>query len=463
MLFRTLIVLACVAAGLLAQEDRGGRVDEIFAEWNKPGTPGAAVAVIQGGKLVYEKGYGMANLEYDIPVTPLTVYHVASVSKQFTAMALVLLEQDGKLSLEDDVHTYLPELPDYGHKITIRNLLQHTSGIRDQWQTLSLAGWRMDDVITQKQILRMLFHQKELNFSPGTRHLYSNGGYTLAAEIVARVSAKPFRDFCEERIFRPLGMSRTHFHQDHRRIVRDRAYSYEHSQDGYEASPLNYANAGATSLFTTAPDLVKWLDNFREPKVGGRAAVARLQEQAVLADGKKIDYALGVSIGAYRGLKTVSHGGGDAGYRSYVVWFPELELGVAVVSGLGSFNPGGAANRVAAIFAGPKMTAETASPKPVRQGDGATGEFDAKDLGQYAGVYWSDELETQYTIVVKAGKLVADHPHHGEITLTPVGKDQCRGGAWFMQEVRFLRDQAGRITGLTLGGGRVGAIRFARK
>src|SRR6202035_3599279 len=151
-------------------------------------TPGAAVAVIEHGKLVYEKGYGLANLEYNIPITPQTIFHVASVSKQFTAMAIVLLEQDGKLSIDDDIHKYLPELPDYGAKITLRNLLQHTSGIRDQWQTLALAGWNIEDVITQDQLLRMIFRQKELNFPPGTRDLYSNAGFTLLAEIVTRVS-----------------------------------------------------------------------------------------------------------------------------------------------------------------------------------------------------------------------------------------------------------------------------------
>ena len=225
-LLELLVFLAIAPIGLFAQEDRTKRVDDLFESWSKPGTPGAAVAIIQHGKLVYEKGYGLANLEYDIPVTPQTIYHVASVSKQFTAMALVLLEQEGKLSLEDEVHKYLPELPDYKHPITLRQLLQHTSGIRDQWQTLALAGWRLDDVITQEQILRLLFHQKELNFVPGTRHLYSNGGYTLAAEVVARVSGKPFPEFCQDRIFGPLAMTRTHFHQDHRRIVHDRAYSY---------------------------------------------------------------------------------------------------------------------------------------------------------------------------------------------------------------------------------------------
>jgi CubicO group peptidase (beta-lactamase class C family) len=547
-LHRFAFILTAAIAALSAQDDPAARIDDIFKPWNKPGTPGAAVAVIRDGKLVFQKGYGIANLEYDVPISPGTIFHVASVSKQFTAMALVLLEQEGKLSLEDDIRKYLTELPDYGHKIAIRNLLQHTSGIRDQWQTLSLAGWRMDDVITQKQILRMLFHQKELNFEPGTRHLYSNGGYTLAAEIVARVSGKPLPEFCDERIFRPLGMTHTHFHDDHRRIVRDRAYSYEKTGDGFRASPLNYANAGATSLFTTAPDLVKWLDNFRDPKVGGPKAIARLQEQAVLTDGEKVDYALGLAIGKFRGLRTVSHGGADAGYRSYVVWFPDQQLGVAVVSNLATFNTGGIANRVAEVYLEQKMTAppEVAKPaarqyitldpgtldrytgayrlsdiglvtiqvkdgkllgaaqgqpstelKPVAPGRfyveqidteveftpqaggnmrmklsgggmNAEGErvtiapFDSKDLAQYPGTYWSDELETQYTIVVKDGKLVADHAHHGEIALTPVSKDQFRGAAFFMQEVTFMRDGGGRITGMTVGGGRVTAIRFAR-
>ena len=551
---KLLLFLATAPIVLCAREDDAKRLDDLFQTWNQPVTPGAAVAVIQHGKLVFEKGYGLANLEYDIPVTPQTVYHVASVSKQFTAMALVLLEQEGKLSLADDVHKYLPELPDYGHPITLRQLLQHTSGIRDQWQTLGLAGWRLDDVITQKQILGLLFRQKELNFAPGTAHLYSNGGYTLAAEVVARVSGKPFPDFCQERIFGPLAMTHTHFHQDHRRIVHDRAYSYERSGEDYQASPLNYANVGATSLFTTASDLVRWLDNFRDPKVGGRAAIDKLQEQAVLANGKKIDYALGLVVGSYRGLKTVSHGGGDAGYRSYVLWFPEQELGITVVSGLASFDSGGTANKVAEVFLADKMTPEPAKPPQpptphtprqyitlepraldqyvghykmdagldadVRKKDGklvaevpgqgtaelhplATNRFfieqingelefvakpgsplrlkfthegntingertamapwEASGLEQYQGVYWSDELETQYTITLKSGKRTAEHVRHGEIALIPASQDRFKTMEWFMPEANFLRDSSNRVSGLTLGGGRVAAIRFNRK
>ena len=552
MLFRLSIALAAATMGLVAQYQTGTRIDAIFEQWNKPSTPGASVAVIRDGKLIYEKGYGVANLEYDIPIKPETIFHVASVTKQFTAMALVLLEEDGKLSIDDDIHKYLPELPDYGHKIAIRNLLQHTSGIRDQWQTLGIAGWRLDEVITQQQILGVLFRQKELNFPPGAQHLYSNGGYTLAAEIVARVSGVTFPEFCAKRIFQPLEMSHTHVHDDLRRIVPNRAYSYNRAGNSFEAAPLNYANAGATSLFTTAPDLVRWLDNFREPKVGGKRAIERMEEQAVLADGKKIDYALGVSISKYRGLTTVSHNGADAGYRSEVLWFPEQSLGIAILSNVGNFNTTNIANKVAEVYLEDKMTAAvppagkskeaprtyiTIDPAALPQyagnysmgpglilntsvkdgrlfggpagqqqlelkpigparfyaeqqraelqfmpkagggmslrfiGAGGTidGErvnsdpFDPGDLRSYAGVYWSDELETQYTIVAKDGKLFAEHMRHGEIALSAVAKDQFRSGTWFMPDIHFRRGADGKVATMTLGGGRVTGIEFVRR
>ena len=193
--------VVCLPMLVFSQDDPVKRIDTVFQAWNNTSGPGASVSIIEEGRPILEKGYGLANLEDDVSIRPDTIFHVASVSKQFTAMALVLLEQEGRLSIDDDVHKYLPELSDYGYTIKIRNLLQHTSGIRDQWQTLALAGWSLEDVITQDQILRMLFRQKELNFPPGSKHLYSNGGYTLAAEIVARVSGKPFPLFCAERIF----------------------------------------------------------------------------------------------------------------------------------------------------------------------------------------------------------------------------------------------------------------------
>jgi CubicO group peptidase (beta-lactamase class C family) len=534
---------------LLGQADQAKQVDAIFQEWNNASGPGAAVSVIRDGHVILEKAYGLADLEYDIPIKPDTIFHVASVSKQFTAMALILLEQDHKLSLEDDIHKYLPELPDYGHPVTIRNLLQHTSGIRDQWQTLALAGWSLEDVITQDQILRMLFRQKELNFVPGSEHLYSNGGYTLAAEIVTRVSGKPFPEFCADRIFQPLGMTHTHFHQDLDQIVKNRAYSYSKTNTGFANAPLNYANVGATSLFTTATDLTKWLDHFRDPVIGGKAAIARQQEQAVLADGKKIDYALGVSIGKYRGLRTISHSGGDAGFRSYVCWYPDQQLGVAVVSNLASFSPAREANKVAAVYLASQMSPDVALPPTKRTYvtvDSAilatlAGTYPLPQIGQtlvvvaeggkllaggpiqppmemkplspsrfyvepleaeiefvsapsddmkvkitqpggvnegvrtanppkaeidllaYPGVYWSEELETQYTFSIKDGKLIATQAHHGIIHLTPKTKDSFSSDQWFMGEANFVRDPDGHVTAVLLGGGRLRGIRFVKK
>jgi CubicO group peptidase (beta-lactamase class C family) len=345
-------------------------------------------------------------------------------------------------------------LPDYGRRVTIRNLLQHTSGIRDQWQTLGLAGWRLDDIITQDQILRMLFRQKELNFDPGSRHLYSNGGYSLAAEIVHRVSGKGFDQFAAERIFQPLGMTRTHVHDDVTHVVPGRAYSYSRSADGYSNAPLNYSNAGATSLFTTAPDLCKWLDNFRLGKVGGERAIARLEEQALI-DGKQIDYALGVSVGKYRGLKTVGDNGADAGFRSAVVWFPDQQFGVAVLANLGSINPTLLANRVAEAYLEGEMQPVAPGPLPPARPPAPT--FEPADLASYAGTYWSDELETQYTIRVKDGKLIAMHAHHGEIALMQTAKDTFRSNTWFMPEVTFVSG------GMVAGGGRVTGIRFVKR
>jgi CubicO group peptidase (beta-lactamase class C family) len=413
------VVAAEKAKAPVAQENSpGSQIDAAFKEWDSPTTPGASVAVIDKGKIVFAKGYGVANFEYGVPIKPETIFHVASVSKQFTAMAVVLLESDGKLSLDDDVHKYLPELPDYGKKISIRNLLQHTSGIRDQWQTLALAGWDLQDVITQDQILRMMFRQKELNFPPGSRYLYSNAGFTLLAEIVARVSGEKFPKFCNERIFIPLQMTHTHFHQDLTQIVPDRAYSYRKQGEGYAIAPLNYANVGATSLFTTASDLVKWLDNFRTLKVGGAAALAEMQERGVLTDGTKIDYGLGLSLGSYRGLQTVSHGGADAGYRSDVLWFPAQQLGVAVVSNLASFNPDRLAKRVAEIYLGDQMT--PAEDKPASAASPAF-TVDPKDLEQYVGVYQIAKLDQDMRTVTADGKLWVAGNGSERLELHPLG------------------------------------------
>ena len=265
-------------------------VDQLFAQWAGPDSPGASIAIIQNGKIVYSQGYGSANLEYGVPNTPATVFDLASVSKQFTAFAIYLLAQDGKLSLDDDVRKHLPKLHDFGKVITIRQLLHHTSGVRDQSNLLLLAGWRLEDVITDEDVARLLFQQTELNFAPGDRFLYSNSGYTLLAMVVKQVSGKTLPEFAKERIFDPLGMAHTHFQDDYGIVVKDRAYSYARQPDGQ----YQYVALSTSSLFSTIGDLARWDENFYTGEVGGPALLAQMQEKGKLNNGKEIEYASGL-------------------------------------------------------------------------------------------------------------------------------------------------------------------------
>jgi CubicO group peptidase (beta-lactamase class C family) len=327
-----------------------------------PDAPGLALAVVQDGHVVFKRGWGLASLDYGIPITPSTVFHVASVSKQFTAFAITLLDQQRKLSVDDDVRKYVPEMHDFGKPITLRHLVYHTSGLRDQWDLLVLAGWRMDDVITQDDILWMLRHQRELNFAPGEENLYCNSGYTLLAEVVSRVSGKSFVEFTRDEMFRPLGMTNTHFHLDHEAVVRNMAYSYSPGPGGtFRKSVLSYANVGATSLFTTAEDLARWIANFEDGKVGGPEVRRQMQEKGKLNSGKEIDYGFGLAIGELRKARTISHSGGDAGYRSYLLWLPEHHLGVALLSNAGNMDVIGIAEMAAEVFREGKL-----APRPTR-------------------------------------------------------------------------------------------------
>ncbi len=358
--FRRLILfmimgLFCCSHSLFAQRfstlpvDMGKRIDETFLAWDTAWTPGVAVAVVKNGEIAFKNGYGLAHLEYDIPITSQTIFHIASISKQFTTFSILLLEADGKLSLDDDIRKHIPEIPDFGATITLRHLAHNISGLRDQWNLLAMAGWRLDDIITTEQVLRLLARQKELNFQPGEEYLYSNSGFTLLAEVVARVSGKSFPEFTRERIFEPLGMQSTLFYDDHEKIVRNRAYSYAARNGEYRKRVLSYATAGATSLFTTVEDLSLWALNFDNLTVGNADIIKKMNTQGVLNDGTEISYALGQVIGTYRGIPMISHGGADAGYRTFLARFPEHDASVIVFSNDGGFSSNAMAMKVADI------------------------------------------------------------------------------------------------------------------
>jgi CubicO group peptidase (beta-lactamase class C family) len=393
-------VLAAQAAAQtpVRVEPRGttpeAQIDRLLSAYNHSNAPGAVVGVVRNGELVFVKGYGMANLEYDVPNTVGTIFHMASVSKQFAAFAVAMLAQEGKLSLDDDIRKHLPEMHDFGTPVTVRHLIHHTSGLRDQWTLWSMAGGRMDDVITHENLLALAQRQTELNFAPGSEHLYSNTGYSLIAEIVARVTGQTFGEWMRATVFEPLGMRQTQIYDDHERIVKQRAYSYQQGlEGGYRKSVLSYANQGATSLFTTAGDLARWLGNFHTGQVGGPALIEQMQERGVLTSGDTITYAFGITVDEHRGLRRLQHGGADAGYRTMVAYYPELAAGVVVLSNVASFDVGGTARALAEAFFAEEMPAPLAASTPVQEvrptarPARGVGAVSTALLDRYAGTY----------------------------------------------------------------------------
>ncbi|PWF48590.1 serine hydrolase [Massilia glaciei] len=429
--------LAITPAACSAPLPPSKQVDQLLEKWDKPGMPGAAVAVIQDGKIVYRRGVGMANIEHDAPNKPTTVFHVASMSKQFTAFAVHLLAQDGKLSLGDDIRKHLPEMRDFGKVITIAQLIHHTSGLRDQWNLLAMAGWRLEDVITEDDVFRLLQRQQSLNFAPGREFAYSNTGYTLLALIVKRVSGKALPAFAQERIFGPLGMKHTHFHDNYGTLVKGRAMSYDPlPAGGYQYIALSYSNVGATSLFTTVEDLALWDRNFYDGKVGGKALLADVQKVGTLAGGRPLRYAAGLDIDKYRGLNVVQHAGGDAGYRSQLVRFPDQRFSVAVLANAGDFDFTALVNQVADIYLAKQLGPKPAGATPAKQPAPAEVAIDPAKLDAFVGAF---ALAPQFVITFtkENGQLMAQATGQPKYRLAATGER-----AFFLKaaDARFIFD-----------------------
>jgi CubicO group peptidase (beta-lactamase class C family) len=532
-------------------ENVTARVDKVFAQWDKPDSPGCALAVIKDGNIIYKRGYGIANLDYDIPITPSTPFHVASVSKQFTATAIALLAREGKLSLDDDIRKYIPEVPDLGHKITIRHLVHHTSGLRDQWSLLVMAGWRLsNDVVKDEDVLDLVSRQKALNFKPGDQHLYSNTGYTLMALIVKRVSGKSLREFTEERIFKPLGMSKTFFRDDHTVVVKNQAIGYEPGgPTKFKLSVPNYDTVGASSLITTVEDMAKWDQNFYTPNVGDADLIKQLETPVALNNGYKLNYAMGMVVGQYKGLRVVEHSGADAGYRSHYMRFPDQRFSIVILCNLSFAFPNQLARNVADIYLAGQLKEDspdtTAVSNPVTLSEqqlaakigpywcDATGDlarvtvsdgkltaalpgltakliplaedrfqiegrktivtFDSSNNGQplrmtvkpeagfpmifeavppasltaaemadYVGAYYSEEIDSVYTVKLDGGKLVLKRKKNDPMTLDPAFEDAFVTGQFF-GIARFERDSSGRVTGFRLFAGRIRNFQFVKQ
>lgn len=378
----------------LAAQAWAPRIDTVFAAQSGTDRPGCAVSVVKAGKLVFARGYGMADMAAGLAITPQSIFHIASVSKQFTATSLALLAQSGRISLDDDIRKYIPELPVYEAPLTIRQLLQHTSGIRDQWSLLIAGGWRLgDDLITEQDVLDIVSRQKTLNFRPGSDWLYSNTGFTLAAIVVKRVTGQSLRQFADSALFQPLGMRSTHFHDDNHHIVPGRTRGHTWEKGEWKETVPNYSTVGATSLFTTVIDLATWHRQLDAGLVGGRPLLDELLRPAVLNNGDTLSYGLGISVrGTFRGVPTVSHSGGDPGYSTFLLHFPATRSGVTVLcNSSGVANPVQLAQRTAVVALADELGPEPPPPAPIK----------AEAIAGAEGLYWSESLEA-------VGQLVAD-------------------------------------------------------
>lgn len=419
------------------------QVDKVFVQWDKPASPGCALAVIKDGNIIYKRGYGMADLDHDIAITSTSVFHVASVSKQFTAMAIHLLEQQGKLSIDDEVRKYIPELPDFGEKITLRHLLHHTSGLRDQWSLLIMAGWRLsEDVVKDEDVLELVSRQKALNFKPGDQHLYSNTGYTLLAIIVKRVSGQSLREFADAKIFKPLGMNNTFFRDDHLVVVKNQAYGYSPAANNtFKLSVPNYDTVGASSLLTTVEDLAKWDQNFYDFRVGGKEIIEEMQRPTALNDGEKLPYAHGLVSVDYKGLKIVEHSGADAGYRSHLMRFPEQKFSVACICNAGNTVPGQLSRQVADIYLKDLLKAPVVnSPTAVTLTD--------QQLKSKVGAYWQAATGNFGRVTLTGGKLFVAAPA-ANAELVPLAENRFRPKGQ-TTEVTFTTRQDGSVSHMTI-------------
>jgi CubicO group peptidase (beta-lactamase class C family) len=531
-------------------DEKTKAVDRLFAQWNKPDTPGCALAVISDGKVVYQKGYGSANLEHRIPISPRSVFYIGSVSKQFTAMSIAILANEGKISLDDDVRKVIPEVPDYGTPVTIRHLVHHTSGLRDYLTLLEIAGVDFG-AFHEADVLQVIARQKELNFKPGDEYLYSNSGYFLLGLIVKRVSGRSLREFAEENIFKPLGMKNSCFHDDYTRLIINRASGYLPAAGGKCTNFIStFDCVGSGGLYTTVGDLFLWDQNFYHCRVGGKELVETIQTRGSLNNGKKLNYAFALVISAYKGLKTVSHGGALGGYRSHIVRFPEQKFSVICLSNLSTFIPARHCLEVADIYLAGQFKEEKKELKPgktfikleeerlkekagsylnpesgevisllfdqknqrltLRLPDGtfplqaisenefevteapeaATARFEKRGekfpsvsiiqegeeprvyervelwspgpdkLKEYEGDYYSEELQTIFTLALKEGKLYFVHRNAPKLPLNPVVQDRFSARSF---GIHFLRDDQRKLNAFALNAGRVKNLRFHKK
>lgn len=472
-----LAALSCSSSLVSAQIpfDSASRwVDSMMVSYTVGRSPGCAVGVTQDGALSFAKGYGLADVAHGTPLTPSTRFYVASLSKQFTAMSIVLLVEDGRLSLDDVVQKWVPELPSFGKRITLRHLLSHTSGLRDYMTLLAVSGWPSDGELTERQFLDLIHRQKTLNFSPGDEFLYSNTGYALLAVVVKRASGLSLRDFAAKRIFEPLGMTNTEFRDDHKKAIPNRALGYEETQNGIVETNPRMDVVGDAGVYSTVEDLAKWEANFTIPKVGGALGITMMTEPGRLNNGQKIPYGFALTLGEMRGMKTIAHSGAFGGFRTEFLRFPEVDIGVVTLCNTSAVSPT-LAEQVGTIMLGvmPKQftvaapqfdisqSAYATGAQPTSADSGVTGRQRNDLLAKMAGSYYSDELDLNVSLVARDGALYLRRPKSVDMRFGSFATDLFTSSDKML--LRVVRDSRGGVSGFTLTISRVRDLEFVRR
>ena len=436
-------------------------VDKLFAQWDNKDSPGAAVGIIKDGRVIYARGYGMANLEYDIPNTPQTVFRIGSTSKHFTAMAIAVLISQDRLSLDDDIRRYLPEIPAYEWPVTIRHMLHHPSGLRNYEVLMALAGrdgpTHPVPYYTDAEAVEIIARQEALNFRPGDRYSYSNSNYFLLAEIIARVSGIRTAEFARKYLFEPLGMAATHFHDDVNLIVKNRASGYSPTGDGgFRINMTQLPQIGTGSIFTTIDDFYKWDQNFYHNVLGdgSQSLIEMVQTPGVLNNGESAHYGFGLDIRRFHGLRSIGHGGAFVGFRSYYVRFPDQRFSVVVLANQGPFPEQMLAEEVAVIYLEDQFTESLDAERQTYRDDTSAGERETQSIAmngseraEYAGRYYSRELDAIYTLEAESGELVLRVGRYYEETVVFVGPDTM---VWSFGTLGVQRDGTNDISGLVL-------------
>lgn len=538
LLFLLIIILYACDTSSYDQNVKSGELEALVDDLCDPDfdgiAPGTAIAVVKDGEMVISKNYGYANLEHELPITENSRFDLASVSKQFAGYAIATLVEQGKISLDDDIREYIPELNEFDYTITIDHLVHHTSGIRDWTSTLPLSGRTFDDVISFDHILRMAYRQKELNFEPGDQYVYSNTGYNLLAELVQRVSGVSFKEWTKSNIYKPLGMDASLFLEDYTEVIPNRVTGYRSgNSDQFKAAPNLLTALGSSSMYSTASDLAKWATHLIEGINSGDPVITRMITKGILNNGDENTYAFGLGINEYRGTPWISHSGSWASFRTYLVVLPEYELSIIILNNYGRNNSHGIAREIAGHFvpeesneeAGESDEDENSEDVEVatttldeyvgtyklgdtwyvtitreddqlwtqatgednfpmtalsdnnflipaysnrtmtffKRGDGevshlvymdeerpkmkGTFTYDPKDNQDFVGQYYSEELNTYFSVADVNGELKLNHFDHGEISMSPAWKDDFRGGMWWISSVVFKRNGSGEVTG----------------